>query len=145
MSRLIIVESPSKRALLGAQMAREDLESGLIFKYVDNAEAISKLSIRMTQQEWARVMLMKQFDNLDFDNGPHSFTRVVLRHRLTESAGLMSVIFVIQMVPRAVLAPVAEPLGRGPQSAASDQRRTDQSAGPAGDRGNGVNGAVSAS
>jgi HEAT repeat protein len=64
----------------------EDLESGLIFKYVDNAEAISKLSIRQTQQEWARVMLMKQFDNLAFDNGPHSFTRVVLRHRLWQMA-----------------------------------------------------------
>lgn len=64
----------------------EDLESGLIFKFVDNAEAISKLSIRQTQQEWARVMLMKQFDNLAFDNGPHSFTRVVLRHRLWQMA-----------------------------------------------------------
>jgi HEAT repeat protein len=64
----------------------EDLESGLIFKYVDNAEAVSKLSIRMTQQEWARVMLMKQFENLDFDNGPHSFTRVVLRYRLWQMA-----------------------------------------------------------
>lgn len=64
----------------------EDLESGLIFKFVDNAEAISKLSIRMTQQEWARVMLMKQLENLDFDNGPHSFTRVVLRHRLWQMA-----------------------------------------------------------
>jgi HEAT repeat protein len=64
----------------------EDLESGLIFKFVDNAEAISKLSIRQTQQEWARVMLMKQFDNLAFDNGPHSFTRVVLRYRLWQMA-----------------------------------------------------------
>jgi HEAT repeat protein len=64
----------------------EDLESGLLFKFVDNAEAISKLSIRMTQQEWARVMLMKQFENLDFDNGPHSFTRVVLRFRLWQMA-----------------------------------------------------------
>jgi HEAT repeat protein len=64
----------------------EDLESGLIFKFVDNSEAISKLSIRMTQQEWARVMLMKQFDNLAFDNGPHSFTRVVLRFRLWQMA-----------------------------------------------------------
>jgi len=62
--------------------SQEDLESGLLFKFVDNAEAISKLSIRQTQQEWARVLLMKQFDNLIFDNGPHSFTRVVLRYRL---------------------------------------------------------------
>ncbi|MDF3066749.1 MAG: uncharacterized protein K0R38_2350 [Polyangiaceae bacterium] len=53
---------------------------------MDNAEAVSKLSIRMTQQEWARVMLMKQLENLDFDNGPHSFTRVVLRHRLWQMA-----------------------------------------------------------
>ena len=40
----------------------------------------------MTPQEWARVMLMKQFDNLVFDNGPHSFTRVVLRKRLYDMA-----------------------------------------------------------
>jgi hypothetical protein len=64
----------------------EDLESGLIFRYVDNAEAISRVSIRQTPQEWARVMLMRQLDNLVFDNGPHSFTRVVLRHRLWSMA-----------------------------------------------------------
>jgi HEAT repeat protein len=66
--------------------SQEDLESGLLFKFVDNAEAISKLEIRSTQQEWARVLLMKQFDNLIFDNGPHSFTRVVLRYRLWQMA-----------------------------------------------------------
>jgi HEAT repeat protein len=66
--------------------SQEDLESGLLFKFVDNAEAISKLSVRQTQQEWARVLLMKQFDNLIFDNGPHSFTRVVLRYRLWQMA-----------------------------------------------------------
>ncbi len=66
--------------------SQEDLESGLLFKYVDNAEAITKLSVRQTQQEWARVLLMKQFDNLIFDNGPHSFTRVVLRSRLYQMA-----------------------------------------------------------
>jgi len=64
----------------------EDLESGLLFKYVDNAEAISRVTIRSTPQEWARVLLMKQFDNLVFDNGPHSFTRTVLRYRLWQMA-----------------------------------------------------------
>lgn len=64
----------------------EDLERGLLFKYVDNAKAISRLEIHQTQQEWARVMLEKQFDNLMFDNGPHSFTRVVLRSRLYDMA-----------------------------------------------------------
>ncbi len=62
--------------------SQEDLESGLLFKYVDNAEAIGQLTVNKTTQDWARVMLMKQFDNLIFDNGPHSFTRVVLRSRL---------------------------------------------------------------
>ena len=30
--------------------------------------------------------LRRQFDNLQFDNGPHSFTRVVLRTRLMSMA-----------------------------------------------------------
>jgi hypothetical protein len=64
----------------------EDLEQGRIFKYVDNATSIARLEINKTAQEWATALLMRQFDNLDFDNGPHSFTRVVLRYRLLEMA-----------------------------------------------------------
>jgi HEAT repeat protein len=64
----------------------EDLEGGLIFKWVDNATAMSRIVIHQAPQEWAKAMLMRQFDNLDFDNGPHSFTRVVLRSRLWEMA-----------------------------------------------------------
>jgi hypothetical protein len=64
----------------------EDLEKGHIFRFVDNADAIAKVELKDTPQEWAPVLLSKQFDNLDFDNGPHSFTRVVLRHKLLEMA-----------------------------------------------------------
>jgi HEAT repeat protein len=64
----------------------EDLEKGRIFRWVDGAVAISRVEIAMTPQEWARVLLEKQFDNLHFDNGPHSFTRVVLRSRLMDMA-----------------------------------------------------------
>ncbi len=64
----------------------EDLEKGRIFKYIDNAVAISRVQIKLTPQEWAPMMLMKQLDNLQFDNGPHSFTRVVLRFRLAAMA-----------------------------------------------------------
>jgi hypothetical protein len=64
----------------------EDLQHNHIFRFVDNAEAIAKVEIKDMAQEWATVLLMKQFDNLDFDNGPHSFTRVVLRHKLLEMA-----------------------------------------------------------
>lgn len=66
--------------------SNEDLEAGLLFKYVKNAEAMARVSIAQTPQEWARLMLERQFDNLLYDNGPHSFTRVVLRHRLWNMA-----------------------------------------------------------
>jgi HEAT repeat protein len=64
----------------------EDLEKGRIFRWVDNAVAISHVQIRQTPQEWATAQLERQFDNLYFDNGPHSFTRVVLRVRLLQMA-----------------------------------------------------------
>jgi hypothetical protein len=64
----------------------DDLEKGHIFRWVENAKAVSRVEIRQTPQEWARVLLMRQFDSLQFDNGPHSFTRVVLRYRLWQMA-----------------------------------------------------------
>jgi hypothetical protein len=66
--------------------SNDDLNSGLIFRWVDNAVAISHVEINQTAQEWATLLLMRQFDNLDFDNGPHSFTRPVLRVRLMQMA-----------------------------------------------------------
>lgn len=66
--------------------SHDDLEKGRIFAWVDNAVAISRVEINHTTQDWAPAQLMRQFDNLDFDNGPHSFTRVVLRHRLWNMA-----------------------------------------------------------
>jgi HEAT repeat protein len=64
----------------------DDLEKGHIFRWVENAKAVSRVEIRQTPQEWARILLMRQFDSLQFDNGPHSFTRVVLRFRLWQMA-----------------------------------------------------------
>lgn len=66
--------------------SKDDLEKGRIFNWVDNAVAVSHIEINQTPQEWAPALLTKQFDNLLFDNGPHSFTRVVLRSRLYQMA-----------------------------------------------------------
>ena len=63
-----------------------DLAKGNVYRWVRNAEAISRVKIGDAPQEWARQRLRAQFDNLDFDNGPHSETRVVLRGRLVEAA-----------------------------------------------------------
>lgn len=66
--------------------SHDDLDKGHLFRFVDNAVAMSRVEIKDQPQEWARVQLMRQFDNLMFDNGPHSFTRVVLRKKLIDMA-----------------------------------------------------------
>jgi HEAT repeat protein len=63
-----------------------DLETGLLFKYVDNAIEMSHVTINATPQEWATGLLEREFEKLTFDNGPHSFTRVILRNTLYQMA-----------------------------------------------------------
>jgi hypothetical protein len=64
----------------------KDLEEGRLYRFVRNAEAIRRVRVRKAPQEWAAFLLGRQFDNLKFDNGPHSMTRVVLRYKLREAA-----------------------------------------------------------
>lgn len=64
----------------------QDLEEGHIFRFVDNAVASSRVEIRDASQDWVTAQLVRQFDNLLYDNGPHSFTRVVLRSKLMQMA-----------------------------------------------------------
>ncbi|MEM6790566.1 MAG: HEAT repeat domain-containing protein [Myxococcota bacterium] len=64
----------------------EDLDRGNLYRYVRNAKAIARVKIGDAPQQWAINRLQSQFDNLEFDNGPHSETRVVLRYRLREAA-----------------------------------------------------------
>jgi HEAT repeat protein len=64
----------------------EDFKRGNLYRWVANAEAIARVKVADVPQEWSRQRLQSQFDNLKFDNGPHSETRVVLRHRLWQDA-----------------------------------------------------------
>jgi HEAT repeat protein len=64
----------------------EDFKRGNLYRWVDNAVAITHVKLGDAPQEWARQRLTAQFDNLRFDNGPHSETRVVLRFRLYNAA-----------------------------------------------------------
>jgi len=63
-----------------------DFEEGRLYRFVRNAEAIRRVRVRKAPQEWAMFLLGRQFDNLQFDNGPHSMTRVVLRFKLRNAA-----------------------------------------------------------
>jgi hypothetical protein len=64
----------------------DDFYKGRLYKWVDTAEAIAKIRVKDAAQDWTRLRLQAQFDNLEFDNGPHSMTRVVLRYRLMQDA-----------------------------------------------------------
>ena len=66
--------------------SHRDLDEGHIFRYVENAEAASRIELDNVPQGWVVEQLRRQFANLQYDNGPHSFTRVVLRHRLLAMA-----------------------------------------------------------
>lgn len=63
-----------------------DFQKGNIYRWVDNANQITRVKVMDAPQDWARQRLQAQFDNLKYDNGPHSETRVVLRYRLYQAA-----------------------------------------------------------
>ncbi len=63
-----------------------DFKEGNLYRWVENAEAIARVKVFEAPQLWAIERLQAQFDNLRFDNGPHSETRVVLRWRLLNAA-----------------------------------------------------------
>ncbi len=63
-----------------------DVETGVLFRYIDNAVAMSRVEVKQTPQQWAKVLLERRLASLIFDNGPHSFTRVELRSLLFKMA-----------------------------------------------------------
>ncbi|MBM4376779.1 MAG: HEAT repeat domain-containing protein [Deltaproteobacteria bacterium] len=64
----------------------KDVENGNLYRWVENAEALRRVKINDAPQEWARELLKRQFDNLTFNNGPHSETKPVLLNRLYKAA-----------------------------------------------------------
>jgi HEAT repeat protein len=64
----------------------EDFTKGNLYRWVDNSLAIARVKVFDAPQLWAIERLQAQFDNLQYDNGPHSETRVVLRYRLLTAA-----------------------------------------------------------
>ncbi|NUP09285.1 MAG: HEAT repeat domain-containing protein [Polyangiaceae bacterium] len=63
-----------------------DAKDGNLYRWVENAEAIARVKIFDGPQMWAIERLQAQFENLSWDNGPHSETRVVLRQRIMKDA-----------------------------------------------------------
>ncbi len=68
-------------------LSQADLDEGRLFRVVANALAVSRLKTAKSDLSWVQESLAKQLvNNLQYDNGPHSLTRVMLRFRLHQLA-----------------------------------------------------------
>ncbi|MCL2723757.1 MAG: HEAT repeat domain-containing protein [Polyangiaceae bacterium] len=61
-------------------------ENGDVARWIRNANVASRASVREVLQDWPRLILARAMQGIDYDNGPHSVTRVQMRVRLLRDA-----------------------------------------------------------
>jgi hypothetical protein len=61
-------------------------DNGDIARWVENAQAIAHVKVHEALQDWPRMILGRNLVESEFDNGPHSMTRVQLRGKLLADA-----------------------------------------------------------
>jgi hypothetical protein len=60
----------------------KNYDNGDVARWIDNAEACRHVKVHDALQDWPKLILSRGIQGIDFDNGPHSITRVQLRVRL---------------------------------------------------------------
>jgi hypothetical protein len=63
-----------------------NFEKGDVARWIENAQAVSRVRVFSALQDWPRLILARGLQGIDFDNGPHSMTRVQFRVRLVNAA-----------------------------------------------------------
>lgn len=61
-------------------------EKGDVARWIDNANSATRVKVRDALQDWPRLLLTRAISGIDYDNGPHSLTRVQMRMRLLRDA-----------------------------------------------------------
>jgi len=61
-------------------------EKGDVARWIENAQACAHVRVHGALQDWPRMILGRGLQGIDFDNGPHSITRVQFRTRLYRAA-----------------------------------------------------------
>ena len=61
-------------------------EKGDVARWVENARAVQHVRVKDTRQDWPKVLLSRAIQGIEYDNGPHSLTRVQFRYRLIQDA-----------------------------------------------------------
>ena len=64
----------------------KNYENGDLARWMDNAFAASRVKVRDQLQDWPKLLLARAIQGIDYDNGPHSVTRVQMRVRLLRDA-----------------------------------------------------------
>jgi HEAT repeat protein len=64
----------------------KNYENGDVARWMDNAFAASRVRVRDSLQDWPKLILARAIQGIDYDNGPHSVTRVQMRVRLLRDA-----------------------------------------------------------
>lgn len=64
----------------------KNYENGDVARWLANAEACRLVKVRDGFQDWVKELLKRNIQGIEFDNGPHSITRVQFRMRLIADA-----------------------------------------------------------
>jgi len=64
----------------------KNYDNGDVARWIANAEACRHLKVHDTLQDWPDLVLSRAIQGIEFDNGPHSMTRVQFRMRLIADA-----------------------------------------------------------
>jgi len=61
-------------------------EAGDVARWIANAESCKHVKVHEALQDWPSLILSRAIQGIDYDNGPHSLTRVQFRRRLMADA-----------------------------------------------------------
>jgi HEAT repeat protein len=61
-------------------------EKGDVARWIENANSATRVKVRDALQDWPKLLLTRAISGIDYDNGPHSLTRVQMRMRLLRDA-----------------------------------------------------------
>jgi HEAT repeat protein len=64
----------------------KNYENGDVARWIANAEACRHVKVHGALQDWPNLLLSRAIQGIEFDNGPHSMTRVQFRMRVMADA-----------------------------------------------------------
>jgi HEAT repeat protein len=64
----------------------KNYDTGDVARWIKNAEACQHVTVNGSLQDWPKAILSRAIQEIEFDNGPHSLTRVQFRMRLYNDA-----------------------------------------------------------